>query len=45
MIGTHKVVLSLVYGWVDIKEIQLPQGYGMVFLTDALLDDIAEHAW
>ena len=42
MIGTHKVIQSLVYDWVDMKEIRLPQGYGMVFLTDALLDDIAE---
>lgn len=45
IIGTHKDILPLADDWrIFVNEIQLPQGYGMVFLTDAILDDIAELA-
>ena len=42
IIGTHKSIQKLTNDWVRAKEIELLQGYGMVFLTDGLLDDIAE---
>lgn len=41
IIGAHKVVQRIENDWYA-KEINLPQGYGMIFLTDALLDNIAE---
>ena len=41
IIGTHSSIQKLADDWLA-KEIELPQGYGMVFLTEALLDDIIE---
>ena len=41
IIGKHEVIQRLENDWYA-KEISLPQGYGMIFLTDALLDNIAE---
>ena len=41
IIGKHEVIQRLENDWYA-KEINLPQGYGMIFLTDALLDNIAE---
>lgn len=41
VIGAHKAIQQIADNW-HAKEINLPQGYGMIFLTDALLDDIAE---
>lgn len=38
IIGAHKDIQRY---WLA-KEIKLPQGYGMIFLTDALLDNIGE---
>lgn len=42
IIGVHKVIQQIENSFLYAKEINLPQGYGMIFLTDALLDDIAE---
>ena len=42
IIGTHKVIQELENNWGNAKEIELPQGYGMVFLTDEFSDDVAE---
>lgn len=36
------MIQPFVSDWVQTKEIQLPQGYGMIFLTNALLGDIAD---
>ena len=41
IVGKHEVIQRLESDWYA-KEINLPQGYGMIFLTDALLDNIAE---
>ena len=41
IIGVHKDMQRIENDWFA-KEIKLPQGYGMIFLTDALLDDIGE---
>lgn len=41
IIGAHSSIQKLADDWLA-KEIELPQGYGMVFLTEALLDDIIE---
>ena len=41
MIGAHKDIQRIENDWFA-KEIKLPQGYGMIFLTDVLLDDIGE---
>ena len=41
IIGAHKDIQRIENNWFA-KEIKLPQGYGMVFLTDALLDNIGE---
>ncbi len=41
IIGKHEIIQRLGNDWYA-KEINLPQGYGMIFLTDTLLDDIAE---
>lgn len=42
IIGTYQSIQKLANDWVYAKEIELPQGYGMIFLTDELLDDITE---
>ncbi|MDE6052222.1 MAG: hypothetical protein K2G55_00365 [Lachnospiraceae bacterium] len=42
IIGVHESVQKLAEDWVYAEEIELLQGYGMVFLTNALLDDITE---
>lgn len=42
IIGKHGDIRRLESDWVSGKEISLPQGYGMIFLTDALLESIAE---
>ncbi len=42
IIGIHETVQKFVDDWVRAEEIKLPQGYGMVFLTNALLEDITE---
>ena len=41
IIGVHKDMQRIENDWFA-KEIKLPQGYGMIFLTDVLLDDIGE---
>ena len=41
IIGAHKDIQRIENDWFA-KEIKLPQGYGMIFLTDVLLDDIGE---
>ena len=41
IIGVHKDMQRIENDWFA-KEIKLPQGYGMIFLTDALLDEIGE---
>lgn len=41
IIGAHKAIQRIEKDWYA-NEINLPQGYGMIFLTDALLDNIAE---
>ncbi len=41
IIGVHKDIQRIANDWFA-KEIKLPQGYGMIFLTDALLDNIGE---
>ncbi len=41
IIGVHKDIQRIENDWFA-KGIKLPQGYGMIFLTDALLDDIGE---
>lgn len=41
IIGAHKDIQQIENNWLA-KGIKLPQGYGMIFLTDALLDNIGE---
>lgn len=41
IIGAHKDIQQIENNWFA-KGIKLPQGYGMIFLTDALLDNIGE---
>ena len=41
IIGAHKDIQRIENDWFA-KGMKLPQGYGMIFLTDALLDDIGE---
>ena len=36
IIGTYQSIQKLANDWVYAKEIELPQGYGMIFLTDEL---------
>lgn len=42
IIGTHEDVHKIADAWVRAKEIELPQGFGMVFCTTVLLEDIEE---
>lgn len=42
IIGAHKDIQRIENNYWIAKEIKLPQGYGMIFLTDALLDNIGE---
>lgn len=42
IIGAHKDIQRIENNYWLAKEIKLPQGYGMIFLTDALLDNIGE---
>lgn len=42
VIGTYEAVRKIADDWVRTKEIELPQGFGMVFCTTALLEDIEE---
>lgn len=42
VIGTYEAVRKIADDWVRAKEIELPQGFGMVFCTTRLLDDIGE---
>lgn len=42
IIGTHAAIQNIANDWIYAQEIELPQGYGMIFLTNALLDDITE---
>lgn len=41
IIGAHKDIQQIENNWFA-KGIKLPQGYGMIFLTNALLDNIGE---
>ena len=38
IIGAHKDIQRIENDWLA-KEMKLPQGYGMIFLTDTLLDN------
>ena len=42
IIGTRRVIQKLENNWGNAKEIELPQGYGMIFLTDEFSDDVTE---
>ena len=42
IIGTHETVQKIADDWVRAKEIELPQGFGMIFCTVKLLEDIEE---
>ena len=42
IIGKHEAIKKIENDWVYAEEVRLPQGYGMVFLTDMLFDDITE---
>lgn len=42
ILGPYEAVRVLAGGWDFAEAVRLPQGFGMVFLTDALLDGIAE---
>lgn len=42
IIGKHESVEKIADNWNCAQEIELPQGYGMVFLTNALIEDITE---
>ena len=42
IIGTHAAIQNIANDWIYAQEIELPQGYGMIFLTNALLEDITE---
>lgn len=42
IIGTHEAVCKIADDWICAKEIKLPQGYGMIFCTIELLEDIEE---
>lgn len=42
IIGKHAAIQNIADNWQYAQEIELPQGYGMVFWTNALLEDITE---
>ncbi len=42
IIGFHEVIQKPADDWVCAKEIKLPQGFGMIFCTIELLEDIEE---
>ena len=42
IIGAHKDIQRIENDYCLAKGMKLPQGYGMIFLTDALLDNIGE---
>ncbi len=42
VIGIHETIEKLSDAWGLAEEIVLPQGYGMVLVTDAFLDDLEE---
>lgn len=42
IIGTHEAVQKIAGDWVYAKEIELPQGLGMIFCTIKLLENIEE---
>lgn len=42
IIGSHEVIQRPADDWVCAKEIELPQGFGMIFCTIELLEDIEE---
>ncbi|MDE7478707.1 MAG: hypothetical protein K2M91_12305 [Lachnospiraceae bacterium] len=41
IIGVHETIQKLAENWLR-KEIELPQGYGMVFMTNAFVDELTE---
>lgn len=43
IIGSHEVIQKPADDWVCAKVIELPQGFGMIFCTIELLEDIEEH--
>lgn len=42
IIGTYASIQKLADSWNYAQEIKLPQNYGMIFVTDTLLDEIDE---
>lgn len=40
IIGRHESIQNIIDNWIFAQEIILPQGYAMVFMTNALFDDI-----
>lgn len=42
IIGTHEAVQGLAEDWVYAKETELPRGFGMIFCTIKLLENIEE---
>ncbi len=42
VIGSRESVRRLVEDWLRAKVVELPQGFGMIFMTDDLLEDVGE---
>lgn len=42
IIGTHEAVCKIADDWICVKEIELTQGFSMIFCTIELLEDIEE---
>lgn len=42
IIGKTEVTKKITYNWINIKTIELPQEYGIIFLTDLFFEDIVE---
>ncbi len=42
VIGARESVRRLAEDWLKAKVVELPQGFGMIFMTDDLLEDVGE---
>lgn len=42
IIGEHKITARIAEDWIKAREIELPQGFGMILCTIGLLEDIEE---
>ena len=42
IIGAHEAIQKITDDWLCVSEVKLPQGFGMVFLTDRFLEEVEE---